>query len=242
MSDDLIRENATLKAENTRRRHQAKQLQQQLAEQKTTYETRLNELTQNYEKTLAEIEAEQTDFVQQFSALEEERDTLRGELDAAPETFGQKATELEQQLLNRDHQDAWKANIYGQPLDEKGEVRIRDDYPIESLWRELGYKPEGKPDAAKLKQLVLDAREAKKYLFATGQAPVNGPPGGGQPGSRVPPLPPGPGADRGSQVAPEGVMTVTRAQMRDPKFTTNPENAKKLTEAAKTGKLNIQRE
>lgn len=240
MSEELIRENATLKAEAARRRHQVKTLNAQIEQLNAQHAQEIATIRAEHEAAVTHLNESYEELMTESEAVLAERNDFEAKLQAAPDEYGKKTLELEGKLLARDHRDLFKEHIYGKPLDEKGELRIRDDVPVEDLWRTMNYEPKpGDFDALGLRQQVLALREnGKGYLFATGQPPVNGAPGGAKPASKIPDLPPGPGASRGSaaQVAP-GSYVVSRAQMRDPKFTLRNQPA--IEQATREGKLVI---
>lgn len=184
---------------------------------------------------LESLKAEKATFADKLSAIERERDDARKTVETAPNEWRAKYEATVAQIKARDHRDAFKA------LYDDGELKLKKSVPVDKLMNILGYTPEDDtPDPAKIKALIAGARESDPYLFDDPNTPPpDGGTGAGGPAPKPtnpPELPPGPGASRGAADGhASGVLTVTRAQLRDHEWMRS--NQAKIADAQKEGRL-----
>ncbi len=180
-------------------------------------------------KSLADVQGKLDKALADLKTVTADRDGLKQRLDAAPGELQTKVTELQGQLRDRDHRDAFKA-LYGDAT-----MGINPDVPVETLMRELKYEAKAdQPDASAIKAVVSGARETHRYLF--GQAPADA--GKSQAAPAAPAVPPaGPGLGRGGLSTDSGGMVVKHSQLQNAAWMY--ENQAKMAEAQSKGLLSI---
>jgi len=136
-----------------------------------------------------------------------------------PEAHKKRADELEHKLRVLSHQ---------REFDRIAKAAGAKEKALDALWKISAYEPaKDEIDADALEKLVTSLKETADYAF---EAPAAG-------GQTTPPPPatkPVPGAGRGGAHQPsQSGITLTRAQMADPKFMLDPANKEVIQEAAK---------
>lgn len=169
--DELTGENASLKAENKDRRIKAKKGSEEL-----------------------------DDLRKQVETLAAERDTFKTKAEASPGEHAAKIAELEGQIRQRDHRDAFSSVKEFESGGKK--YTLHPKASIDAVWKQIGYTPEGEtPDGKAVAEQFGRALEAHPYLFAEADAA-----GAAQRPTTVQSREAGPGAGKGSSSA-----TVTAA-------------------------------
>jgi len=106
----------------------------------------------------------------------EERDVDRVKLAKLDETaLRAEVVAMQAKLDDRDHQDVFKK------IQADETVGLKQNITIQKLWSLLGYKPEGKPDEKKARELVEAAKAENDFLFIDPE--VDQPPARGKPDS-----------------------------------------------------------
>ncbi len=100
-------------------------------------------------------------LVKELETITVERDDFKKKAEAPP---SDEVKTLRAQLLERDHRDTWKG------LQGDAEIGLNPKIPIEKVWKNLDYRPDGEASPEKIKALLLKARETDHHLFVEGTA------------------------------------------------------------------------
>ncbi len=164
-------------------------------------------------------------------ALLADRDTWKSKAESSPTEWKTKAEELQGKLQARDAADAW-SKVVGEELAPK--------VSLEKLWAELDYKPgDTPPTPEEITEQLKAARESVPYLFKTVADTPTETPRGSQTPATKPPLKETVAAGRGAPDKTSSRVTVSKAQLQDPKWKLDPLNKEMLSDATKRGVLDI---
>lgn len=210
-------------------RRRINELQTELGNVKDESIKRRNKLTEakkdkdGSEARFAELTAERDKAVADLAAVSAERDGFKAKLESSPSEAAQKVQQLESQIRERDHRDAWSAALDGQ---------LQENVPIADVWAKAGYKPDGEiPTPDQIKEQAAKARDAAHWLFRTEGETPNGVPGGTKDAARQP-LRVAESQSRGARDTVNGRLTYRKADLRQPGWEArNPS----LAEAFKAG-------
>lgn len=156
---------------------------------------------------------------------------LKAKAEAPPDEWKAKHDDLQAKLHARDAKDAW-AEVLGKDT-------LHEKVTVEKLWTEIGYTPgETLPTSEEITEQVKTARESAPYLFNAKVETTTPAPGGATKAAR-PPLKETVPAGRGAPDTTASRVTVSRAQLQDPKWALDPANKKTIADASKRGVLDV---
>jgi len=162
------------------------------------------------------VVAERDEVTQALNALTDEYTQLKNlyeETEARialpPDEANARIRDLEAQIARRDHERAFLAAVRELKDEQNHPVTLNDGVTIDDVWSRVGYVPEGQPpEATTALEQLRQARAKARFLF---QAASNGSSGSaGNAPAVLPrePVPPGPGAPRGTPMTQSGVLNV----------------------------------
>lgn len=206
---------------------------------------RINELTGQLTNLKAALKqergdrraaAEERDTLRaQVATLTTERDTALSAAKAAPDDLRKQIADLQGQIAQRDHRDAFRAAARA--------AKVKDA-ALDDLYNLSGLKPgEAPPKAEDFAEFLAAQKEARSWAFDTedspgqGNGPTLGQPAGGPPPIRLAPAAPPPGAGRGVPDHSSSKLRVTADQLGDGAWMQANQDA--VTRASAEGRLEI---